>query len=146
MAFQMIPIRYATLKKEPASVRMTALIAWAKPAPKNNTASNSAPATIRHFTHAESAMARSASTTIQMMEETIRLAAIHRWSHAQRGPARLACTAHRTIPGTQVISDKRIPSTEAFPNTYSNREKGRQKYSGKAPLARSGEIRPGPAN
>ena len=39
-----------------------------------------------------------------------------------------------------------MASTEDLPNTYSARENGRQKYNGSAPLARSGEISPGPAN
>ena len=43
-----------------------------------------------------------------------------------------------------MICESTIANTEAFPSTYSAREKGRQKYNGSAPLARSGEIRPGP--
>jgi len=37
-----------------------------------------------------------------------------------------------------------MASTADLPNTYSALENGRQKYSGSAPLARSGEISPGP--
>src|SRR5208282_1463931 len=65
---------------------------------------------------------------------------------AQPGPARLACTVNSTRPGIHVISESRIARTEDFPSMYSARENGRQKYKGNAPLARSGEMRPGPVN
>src|ERR1700733_418268 len=134
------------LKKNPESVRMTALMACAKPAPKNITPSSKAPATILHFTHAESAMASKERIAIQSKEEIMRLPAIQRWLQVQLAPSRLACITKRTSPGTHVICESKIASTEDFPSTYSAREKGRQKYSGNAPLARSGEINPGPAN
>src|ERR1700722_5162978 len=134
------------LKKWPDCVRITALIASPKPAPKNITASNSAPATILHFTHADNAMARSERMAIQINEETMRLPAIHRCSQVQAEPARLDCTANNTRPGIQVICDNTISKTEDLPSTYSARENGRQKYKGRAPLAMSGEISPGPMN
>src|SRR5882672_6355764 len=121
-------------------------MACAKPAPKNKTASSNAPATILHFTHAESAMARRDKTAIHIREERMMLPAIQRCCQAHPGPARLDCTANRTNPGTQVISDSKIANTDALPTTYSARENGRQKYKGSAPLAMSGEIRPGPVN
>ncbi len=64
-------------------VRMTALIAWPKPAPKNITPSSNAPATILHFTHAESAIASRDKIAIQITEETNRLPAIQRFVHVQ---------------------------------------------------------------
>src|SRR5438445_672263 len=51
---------------------------------------------------------------------------------------------NRINPGTHVICERRIASTDALPSTYSTLENGRQKYSGNAPFARSGEIKPGP--
>ncbi len=143
---KLLPSSRRRLKKWPESVRRTALIACAKPAPKNITASSRAPATILHFTQAESAIASSDKIAIQMREESTRLPAIQRWSHVQPGPAKLACMVKRIRPGIQVICESRIASTEDLPRTYSARENGRQKYRGSAPLARSGEIRPGPAN
>src|SRR5438477_4238519 len=132
------------LKKYPDCVRSTALIACAKPAPKNITPNSKAPATIRHFTHADSAIASRERTAIQSSDEAIRLPAIQRWVQVQLHPAKLACTKKSTSPGTHVICESRIASTDDLPKTYSALEKGRQKYSGSAPLARSGEIRPGP--
>ena len=38
-----------------------------------------------------------------------------------------------------------MKSTAILPSTYSVREIGRQRYSGRALLLRSGEIKPGPA-
>src|ERR1700722_14066668 len=145
-AFQTVVIRYATLKKWPDSVCNTALTACAKPAPKNMTANSKAPATIRHFTQADSAIASSDRIAIQIKEESTRLPAIQRWLRVQAGPARLACIAKRINPGIHVICESRMANTEDFPSTYSARENGRQKYSGSAPLARSGEIKPGPTN
>src|SRR5579864_9118928 len=109
------------------------------------TASSNAPATILHFTQAESAIASSDRIAIQISDERIRLPAIQRWNHVQLAPARLACIRKRTSPGIQVICESKIASTEDLPITYSARENGRQKYKGSAPLARSGEISPGPA-
>src|SRR4029077_2507291 len=134
-----------TLKKCPDSVRRTPLMASPKPAPKNITPSSKAPATILHFTHAESAIASRDRIAIQINEDRIRLPAIQRFDHVQLAPARPACMANRINPGTHVICDSRIASTDDLPSTYSARENGRQKYSGRAPLARSGEINPGPA-
>src|ERR1700691_3103469 len=134
------------LRKSPNCVRITLLTACAKPAPKNRTPSSVAPATILHFTHAESAIASSDRNTIHSRKETTRLQAIQRRSHAQAGPAKTACTAKRTRPGIHVTCESRIASTDDLPTTYSTREKGRQKYSGSAPFATSGEIRPGPEN
>src|SRR5258706_11539734 len=119
-------------------------MACAKPAPKNKTASSSAPATILHFTQAERAIARRDKTAIHIKEERTMLPAIHRCCHAHSDPARLDCTANRTNPGIHVICDRTIAKTEALPTTYSARENGRQKYNGSAPLAMSGEIKPGP--
>src|SRR6202041_3624 len=144
--FQTVVIRYATLKKWPDSVCNTALTACAKPAPKNITASNKAPATIRHFTQAESAIASRERTAIQIREESTRLAAIHRLVQVQLAPARLACIPKRINPGIHVICESRIASTEDLPSRYCARDNGRYKYNGSAPLARSGEIRPGPGN
>src|SRR5215467_9008122 len=107
-------------------------------------ASIKAPATILHFTQADNVMASSDRIVIQTREETNRLPRIHRWSQVQWRPARLPCTIKRMNPGIQVIPESRIASTEDLPKTYSARENGRQKYKGNAPLARSGEIRPGP--
>src|ERR1700685_419213 len=134
------------LKKWPDCVRITALIACAKPAPKNITASSNAPATTLHLTHADNAMARSERIAIQISEETTRLPAIQRCSQVHAEPARLDCTTNNTSPGIHVISDNTMTRTEALPTTYSARENGRQKYSGSAPLAMSGEINPGPMN
>src|SRR5215472_4196402 len=52
--------------------------------------------------------------------------------------------AKSTRPGIQVISDSKTAKADILPAMYSAREKGRQKYRGSAPLAKSGEIRPGP--
>src|SRR5580704_356952 len=120
-------------------------MAWAKPAPKNITPNSKAPATIFHFTQAESAIASRDRIAIQITEERIRLPASHKFFHAQLGPARLACMTNRINPGIHVICESKIASTEDLPSTYSARENGRQKYNGSAPLARSGEINPGPA-
>src|SRR5580692_1226824 len=125
---------------------MTALIAWPNPAPKNITPRSNAPATILHFTHAESAIASRDRIAIHITEETNRLPAIQRFDQVQFAPAMPACMTNRIKPGTQVICDSRIASTDDLPSTYSARENGRQKYRGSAPLARSGEINPGPAN
>src|ERR1700732_4700356 len=121
-------------------------MACAKAAPKNITARSKAPATILHFTQAERAMASRERIAIQISEESTILAASQRLFHVQLGPIRLACMPKRINPGIQVICESRIASTEDLPSTYSARENGRQKYNGRAPLARSGEIRPGPAN
>src|SRR5258708_9526776 len=130
--------------KCPDCVRITALMACAKPAPKNKTASSNAPATILHFTQAERAMASRDKIAIQIKEERMMLPPIQRWCQAHSGPARLDCTANRTNPGIHGISDSRMTHTEALPNTYSSRENGREKSKGSAPLAMSGEISPGP--
>ena len=53
-------------------------MACANPAPKNITASSNAPATILHFTQAESAIASSDSIAIQISDESTRLPAIQR--------------------------------------------------------------------
>jgi hypothetical protein len=42
-----------------------------------------------------------------------------------------------------VISESSATSTAAFPATYSARERGRDRYSGRAPLTRSGETNTG---
>src|SRR5215469_18341267 len=110
------------------------------------TARRRAPATILHLTHAESAIASRDRTAIQSSEERMRLPAIHRLLHAQLAPARLACITNRMTPGIHVISESRTASTADFPSTYSERENGRQKKSGSAPFARSGDTRPGPTN
>src|SRR5215469_5854292 len=110
------------------------------------TARRRAPATILHLTQAESAIANRDRTAIQSSEERIRLPAIHRLLHAQLAPARLACITNKTTPGIHVTWERRRASTDDFPNTYSVREKGRQKKSGSAPLARSGDTSPGPTN
>src|SRR4029077_2804688 len=144
--FQTVVIRWTMLRKCPDWVRITALVAWAKPAPKNKTASRSAPATILHFTQAERAMARRDKIEIHINEERTRLPTIQRLFQVQLDPARLACTANRTMPGIHVICDNRIARTDALPATYSARENGRQKYNGSAPFARSGAISPGPVN
>src|SRR5579862_4867187 len=91
-------------------------------------------------------MASRERIAIQIRDERTILPAIQRLSHVQRAPARLACMMKRTRPGTHVICESRIASTDDFPSTYSARENGRQKYNGSAPLARSGEIRLGPTN
>src|SRR5581483_3349361 len=87
-----VVIRLAMLMNWPDSVLITALMACAKPAPKNMTPSSNAPATILHFTQAESAIASSDRIAIQRSDETIRLPAIQRFVQVQLGPARLACT------------------------------------------------------
>src|SRR6202035_2533315 len=130
--------------RRPACVRMTALIACANPAPKKRTASSSAPATTLHFTHADKAIASSDRNAIQINDESNMLHAIQKCSAVHVDPARLACTVNKINPGTHVICESKIANTEALPTTYSARENGRQKYNGNAPLARSGEIKPGP--
>src|SRR5690348_4484151 len=110
------------------------------------TPSRRAPATILHLTQAESAIASNDRTAIQSREETTRLPTIHRLFHVQLSPARLACITNKTTPGIHVTSESRTASTDDFPNTYSVREKGRQKKSGSAPFARSGDTKPGPTN
>src|SRR5579862_7761599 len=99
-------------------------MACAKPAPKNNIPKRSAPATILHFTHAEIAIERSERTAIQISDETMRLPAIHKLFHVQLGPASVACMKNRISPGIHVICESRMPSTDAFPTTYSARESG----------------------
>src|SRR5579871_6442749 len=110
------------------------------------TASKSAPATILHLTQAERAIAKRDRTAIQSSEERIRLPAIHRLLHVQLAPARLACMTNKMMPGIHVTWESSTASTDDFPNTYSVREKGRQKKSGSAPFARSGDTSPGPTN
>ena len=41
------------------------------------------------------------------------------------------------------MSDSRVTRLEALPSTYSGRVKGRERYSGNAPLTRSGETSTG---
>src|SRR5215831_2875344 len=109
-------------------------------------ARRSAPATTLHFTQADNAIANIDKIVIQIREPRMRLPAIQRLLHAHPAPAKLAWITKRITPGIQVICESRIASTEDLPSTYSAREKGRQKYSGSAPLDKSGEMRPGPAN
>src|ERR1700757_266986 len=87
---QTAAVRYATSTKWPESVCMTALIACAKPAPKNISASSEAPATILHLTQAERAMANRERIAIQMREPTTRLPAIQKLFQVQVVPAKLA--------------------------------------------------------
>src|SRR5579859_1785465 len=126
-ALHTVPMRKTTLKKYPASVCSTALMACPRPAPKNITASRSAPATTLHFTHADRAIDSSDRMAIQIREEIRKLPTIQRFSHAQLALLKLDCTANKIPPGTHVISDSRIASTEDFPRMYSARENGRQK-------------------
>src|ERR1035438_2088545 len=70
--------------------------------------------------------------------------AIFRLAHIQDAPLKSPSRRNSSNPGTQVISESRIISTDALPKTYSRREKGRDKYNGMALLARSGAIRLGP--
>src|SRR4051794_12888773 len=108
-------------------------MARANPAPKKNMPSSSAPATIRHFTHAESANAASESTSIQTNEPRTMARAIQKLSHVHCQPERLACTKNKTSPGSQVIHDRVMSSTDIFPSTYSVRDNGRQRYKVRAP-------------
>ena len=64
-------------------------------------------------------------------------------AHSQSGPARPACTPNNASTGTQVMADSSANSTSALPATYSARENGRERYSGRAPLTRSGDTSTG---
>src|SRR6185437_10963916 len=114
------------------------------PAPAKNTPSTNAPAAIFHRTHADTARAISESTRIQRKSPRKIPHASQRLSLAQPASATLDSMKNRIRPGTQVISDKRAIKTLNFPATYSPREKGRHRYSGSAPLTKSGETRLGP--
>src|SRR5579864_7142953 len=108
------------------------------PERKNITPRTMAPAAILHLTHAESAMAMSEIMRIQIMEPRKMPPASERFSHIQETPERFDSIPKRIRPGIQVINDSRYKSAHSLPSTYSAREKGRQKYKGSAPLARSG--------
>src|SRR5215475_10557175 len=77
---QTVTIRPPMSSRLPDSVRITALTACPKPAPKKKTPRTSAPATNRHLTHAESAMASRHRIAIQIQDERRILAAIHPFS------------------------------------------------------------------
>src|SRR5437016_7767214 len=123
---------------------MTAFMAAAKPAPRKKTPSTSAPAMGFHFTHADSARPIRARMTTSARELKKIARASHKCSHIQEPPDRPASMQKRIRPGIQVISETSQAMTQNFPSTYSTREKGRQKYSGSALLARSGEMSVGP--
>src|ERR1700677_4023600 len=107
------------LNKCPQFVRWTPLIVAPKAAATKKTPKTSAPAAGFHLTHAESASASSESKTIHTHEPKKKPHAMRALSCAQQPPSRYACRPNSAKPGTQVISDIRIMSTDILPNTYS---------------------------
>src|SRR5688572_19563859 len=103
-------------------------------------------ATIRHFTHADIASASSDSTAIQIAELAKRAHAMCQFDQNQPSPASPAWNAYSSRSGSQVIAESNMTNVAALPSTYSAREKGRDRYSGSAPLARSGATRVGPTH
>src|SRR6185437_4910674 len=96
-----------------------------KAAATKNTPNISAPAAGFHFTHAESAKASSASTKIQTQEAMKMPLASREFALTHVQPSKYPCNRNKRSPGTQVISESRMASTDILPNTYSTRENGR---------------------
>src|SRR5580658_1893522 len=112
------------LNSEPQLVRCTALTVAPKAAVTKNTPNTSAPAAGFHLTQAESANASSESSMIHTQELRKEPQAMRKLSCAQPPPSRYACNPKSSKPGTQVISDIKIISTDILPKTYSTRENG----------------------
>src|SRR5579862_501069 len=105
-----------------------------------------APATMRQRTHADIARASSEIRIVHMKLVRKIDQASQALSFSQAEPSRLHWIENRIKPGTQVMNASNSAMTESFPNTYSVRENGRQKYSGSALLVRSPETSPGRTN
>src|SRR5690242_11643647 len=108
-------------------LRRTALIAAPNPDKKNITPRTRAPAAIRHFTQAESAIAMSELTRIQIHDPSKIAPASQRFCHIQDAPDKFDSIPNRIRPGTQVINDSKYTRAHSLPKTYSTRENGRQK-------------------
>src|SRR5579872_6854104 len=104
------------------------------PAPRKKTPRTSAPATGFHLTHADNASPIRANTTASASPPKKSARASQRLSQTHEPPERPASTRNKMSPGTQVINDTSHAMTQNFPNTYSLRENGRQKYRGRALL------------
>src|SRR6187402_614014 len=100
-------------------------------------------ATTRHLTSAEIARAINESRMIQTIEPKKIDHIIHRFDHSQPTPARETWKKKTRSPGIHVTHDSRNTTTAILPSTYSTRESGLQRYSGRALLARSREIKGG---
>src|ERR1700722_14551737 len=123
------------LNRCPQVVRCTPLMVAPKAAATKKTPKTSAPAAGFHFTHAESASASSESRKIKTHEPKKKPHAMRALSCAHPPPSRYACRPNSSRPGTHVISDIRIISTDILPRTYSTRDNGRARYNERALLA-----------
>src|SRR5262245_52868676 len=105
---------------------------------------NAALAAVRHLIQAENAVASSERITSHEKLSVKIAFAIHQFSTIQPPPSREELNRNSNKPGTQVISESIISSTDILPTMYSKRVNGRDRYSGRALLARSREINTGP--
>ena len=111
-ALHTVAIRLPILKKWPDWVRSTALMACAKPAPKNKTPSNrracnDSPLHPRRKRHGQQRQNRNPD-----QRRNQQAAGNPEIAPRPTPPARLACTRKRISPGTHVICESRMASTD----------------------------------
>src|SRR5215472_18451134 len=130
----------------PQLVPRVALMAVPKPGPTKKKASIKALAATRHLSQADAASATNPTIAIHIHEARRIEPNIQKCDQIQPLPAIPAFKKKRRSVGIQVMTDTRLAITRNFPRTYSVREIGRPRISGKALFAKSIATNCGPCH
>src|SRR6185437_7926551 len=114
------------------------------PGPTKKKASINALAATRHLSHADAANATSATIAIHIHDAMKMAQPSHKCDHNHPLLSSPAFRKKRINIGIQVTAESRVAITRNFPTTYSAREIGRPRISGKALFARSDATSCGP--
>src|SRR5262245_30269562 len=90
-------------------------------------ANNAALAAVRHLIQAENAVASRVRITSHVKLRVKMAFAIHKFSNIKARPPKYELKRKSNSPGTHVISESSINSTDILPTMYSKRENGRDR-------------------